>query len=193
MAKATGLKQVDTGVDRFDRPVFDVFRWEDVALPGPSDQSPPAWSWAVTFEPGDPEGLRNEISLPVNFGGVMEFLGHDRSTNVLSPGETIELVLHWRLLQRPDLQYFIFVHLLDAQGNVVGGYDANHYPTSFWQEDGGERLLSYFPVRLNPETPPGEYQVEIGVYNQPTGQRLQIYEGEEAVADRLLLSPVQGR
>ena len=191
--RAPGLHRTHTGFDRFGRPVFGVYRWADGVFPVPADRTPATWSWEVTFEPRDPGGLRHPIDLPVNFGDVMEFVGHDRSADVIGPGETLELVLYWQLRQKPERHYSIFTHLLDAEGQIVGEYDANRYATSFWREDGGEILLSYFPLTVRPDTPPGEYQLEIGVYNQPTGERLPIYEGGEMVADRLLLHPMAVR
>ena len=193
MSLVPDLRRIHTGFDRFERPVFEVYRWEDGAFPVPSDQSPAVWSWEVTFGPGDPEGLRHPIGLPVSFGDVMELVGHDRNAEMIGPGETLELVLYWRLLQKPAHHYSIFAHLLDAESRIVGEYDANSYATSFWREDGGEMLLSYFPLQVKPGTPPGSYQLEIGVYHQPTGERLPIHEGAEMVADRLLLRPVQVR
>jgi 4-amino-4-deoxy-L-arabinose transferase-like glycosyltransferase len=197
MTRAQGLRRVYTGFDRFDRPVFEVYRWGGDAYPVPSDQSPAIWSWEVTFEPGDPQGLRHPIDLPVNFGDVMLFLGHDRSASEIGPAETLELVLYWHLLQRPERHYSIFAHLLDAQGQIVGEYDANRYGTKFWRQGGGELLLGYFPLWVKPDTPPGEYQLEIGVYHQPAGkpgERLPIYDEKgERVADRLLLRPVEIR
>ena len=194
LARAPDLRKVETGYDRFGRPVFEVYRWVDGELPSPSDRSPGIVSWERTFEPGDPYGLRQSIDLPVNFGDVMCFLGHDRSGDEVGPGETLEVVLYWQLLQRPERHYSIFVHLLDAESQIVGEFDANWYGTKFWREDGGETLLGYYPLRIKPETPPGEYQLEIGVYYQPTGERLPVYdENGEMVADRLLLRPVTVR
>jgi 4-amino-4-deoxy-L-arabinose transferase-like glycosyltransferase len=198
LSRVPDLRQVETGLDRFGRPVFEVYRWAGGAYPQPSDQSPATWSWEVTFEPGDPQGLRHPIELPVNFGDVMMFLGHDRSADQgtlgqVAPGQTLELVLYWRLLQRPDRHYSIFAHLLDTQGQIVSEYDANRYGSKFWREGGGELLLSYFPLQVKPDTPPGEYQLEIGVYHQvagKAGERLVIYQNGETIADRLLLHPV---
>jgi hypothetical protein len=48
-------------------------------------------------------------------------------------------------------------------------------------------------VAVAGETPPGHYQLEIGVYAPITMKRLALYDGSEAaqpVGDRLLLSPV---
>jgi len=188
--RAPALRRTETVLDRFGRPVFDVYRW-DGGYPAPADQSPAIWSWEVTFEPGDPQGLRHPIDLPANFGDVMAFQGHDRHGEPVAPGETLEVILHWRLLDRPDRNYSIFVHLLDRESQIVGEYDENAYATRFWQAGGGEWLMSYFPVRVKPGTPPGEYQLEFGVYNQASGERLPIYDEAGAmVGDRLLLEPV---
>jgi 4-amino-4-deoxy-L-arabinose transferase-like glycosyltransferase len=193
LERVPDLRQVDTGYDRFGRPVFEVYRWEGGIFPTPADRSPGVASWERTFEPGDPHGLRRPVDLPVNFGDVMLFLGHDRSESEVAPGETLEVVLYWQLLQRPERHYSIFVHLLDAESRVVGEFDANAYGTKYWREDGGEMLLGYYPLRVSPDAPPGEYQLEIGVYYQPTGERLPVYENGEMVADRLLLRPVTVR
>jgi hypothetical protein len=194
LERVPDLQQAETVNDRFGRPVFEVYRWSGGAYPEPSDQSPSIASWETTFKPGDPDGLRRPLDLPVAFGDVMIFMGHDRSTDALSPGETLEIVLHWRLVRKPERHYSIFAHLLDAESHVVGEFDANWYATSYWREGGGETLLSYFPLRLKDGTPPGEYQLEIGIYHQPTGERLPILDASgEMAADRLLLRPVEVR
>lgn len=188
------MAPVQNGLDRFGRPVFSVYRWEEAwQWPRPPRQDPALWSWEVTFPSGDPQGLRNPIDLPVDFSGVMAFAGHHRSTDSLGAGETLEIVLYWHLLEKPDRPYTIFTHLLSTGGQVLTGYDANLYPTAFWREGGGEMLMSYFPLKIPAEATPGEYQVEIGVYHQPSGERLPVLDGGEMVADRLLLQPVSVR
>ncbi len=190
LARANGLERVETGFDRFGRPVFEVYRWPNAQSPLPGNQSTAFWSWATTFPENGLQSDYNPIDLPANFGDVLEFVGYDGDSAVVRPGDTIELLLHWQLLQKPARQYTFFAHLLNADGQVVAGFDANEYPTSFWREDGGERLLSYMPLAIPPEAPPGMYQVEIGVYNQASGERLAVLDGETAVADRLLLAPL---
>jgi hypothetical protein len=135
--------------------------------------------------------MRNVIELPAPFGDVLALEGHNRYSTAATPGATLELVTYWNLLRRPGRQYTFFAHLLNASGEVVAGYDANFYPTTFWPEDGGEMLLSYFPLVVPQDAAPGEYQLEIGVYHQPSGERLPVIGQGEAVADRLLLAPVQ--
>lgn len=192
LQRAAGLKKNESMEDRFRRPAFDILDWEGEEIyPQAGDLAPASWSWATTFDPQTLEETSNKISLPVNFGDVLLFLGHDRNASTLEAGDTLEVILHWQLQEKPARQYTIFAHLLDANGQVVAGFDANEYPTSFWREEGGERLLSYMALPLPRDLAPGTYQLEIGVYNQPSGERLSILEEGSAVADRLLLEPVK--
>ena len=190
LARAPALRRVHTGLDRFGRSVFEVYQRPPAGFPTPSDQSPAIWSYEVAYEPGDPDGLRHTIELPVAFGDVIALAGHERSAAAVEPGGTLELVLYWHLLRRPERHFSMFAHLLDDESRVVAEYDANRYPTSFWREGGGEMLLSYFPLWIDPSTPPDEYRLEVGVYHQPTGERLKVYDDGHPVADRLLLRPV---
>lgn len=185
--RVPALQWRETQYDRFDRPVFTVYSWKDGLLPMPTYQSPATWSWEVTFEPGDPHGLRHTIALPINFGDVLEFIGYEGNAEQVRPGDLLAITLYWRLLQRPERHYSMFVHVLNPAGQVVAEYDANRYPTSYWLPDGGELLLSYFPMWLPPDLPPDDYQIEFGVYHQPTWERLPVYQDGEMVADRILL------
>ena len=193
LERANELHPLETVVDRFGRPAFTVLNWQRGAFPQPADVTPPSWSWATSFPATDEGAAKTPIPLPANFGHVMQFLGHDRNATTLEPGDTLELVLHWELLQKPSRQYTIFAHVLDPNGQVVAGFDANEYPTSFWREEGGERLLSYMPLPLPRDLAAGTYQLEIGVYNQPSGERLPVLDDDTAVADRLLLAPIELR
>ncbi len=136
LQQASGLQHIVTEADRFDRPVFEVYRWPGEEYPPPNVDSPVAWSWATRFEPDDLQGLLNPIELPVDFGGVMHLLGYDQNQTEYKPGEMLELTLHWQLDHKPQRQYTIFAHLLASDGHVLAGFDANEYPTSFWVKAG---------------------------------------------------------
>jgi mannosyltransferase len=64
--------------------------------------------------------------------------------------------------------YQIFTHLVDASGKLIAQADhiagADSYPTSLWQP--GNLLYNRFEISVPPGTPPGEYQVLIGLYDQ---------------------------
>jgi hypothetical protein len=190
LERAPGLERVATELDRFDRPVFQVYQYVDGSAPVPDDRSPAVASPEIVYEPGESEKLRQPVELPALFGDVLAFEGHDRGAGAATRGTSFPIVLHWRLLRKPDRHYSMFVHLLDNESRVVAEYDANRYPTAFWRDGGGETLLSYFPLWIDPAVPSGEYRVEMGVYHQPTGERLAVSDGGELVGDRLLLHPV---
>ena len=192
LSRVPGLQRIDTGYDRFGRPVFDVYTRDRDSWPEPTRRGA-KWSWEVKFEAGDAPGVRHEIASPTDFGGVLSLEGYDAPTQPLAPGEQVDLVLYWRLQQRSQQDLSIFAHLLDSESHIVGEYDGNGYPSRFWDSEGDELLLGTMPLIVKPDTPPGEYQLEVGIYDRVTGERLPVNENGQMVADRLLLVPVRVR
>lgn len=86
----------------------------------------------------------------------------------------LELTLQWQALARIQGDYTVFTHLLDAQGRLQGQKDApplgGTRPTSSWLP--GEYLTDTYEIALSPEAEPGEYVLELGLYQLPQGQRL---------------------
>ena len=144
------------------------------------------WSPAVEFAPGDPQGWRHPLAPPVNFNHQVAFLGYEHISN--APDSTIELLTYWRVLQAADPPLAIFIHLLDAHSAVVGSYDGLSVPPTSWEP--GDVFIQWHSLPVEPTAPAREYQVELGFYSPATMQRLRIFQEDEAVADRLLLSPV---
>lgn len=192
LSRVPSLGRTDAGYDRFGRPAFEVYVRDKGSWPEPAQRGG-KWSWEVKFEAGDAPGLRHPIASPTDFGGVLSLEGYDSPAQPLAPGELAGLVLYWRIQQRTDQDYSIFAHLLDSESHIVGEYDGNGYPSRFWNSEGNELLLSAIPLTVKPGTPPGEYQLEVGVYDRATGERLPVNENGQMVADRLLLVPVQVR
>jgi len=150
------------------------------------------WSPAVDFAIGDPAKLRHPVTLPVGFhnaDGALEFMGYDLSAAEVAPGGRLTLITYWHVLDKAPLSTTVFVHLLDAHSTIWAGWDGLDVSPSGWQR--GDVVVQYTRLTVPPDAPPGEYQVEIGVYTADDGQRSAIFEGDEEVADRLLLQPVQ--
>jgi hypothetical protein len=72
---------------------------------------------------------------------------------------------------------------------VVGSYDGLSVPPTSWEP--GDIFIQWHSLSVEPTTPSGKYQVELGFYSPATMQRLPIFQEDQAVADRLLLSPIQ--
>ncbi len=141
-------------------------------LPPPADQPP--------LLPGPPL-----------FGNEIELLGYRLEPASLTPGGSVRLDLLWQAQTTPAQDYTVFIHLLDEAGNQLGGSDspplAGSYPTSIWSP--GERILDPHTLPLPADLPAGDYRLALGLYHQPTGQRLSLSlpDGSPAPDGRWLL------
>jgi 4-amino-4-deoxy-L-arabinose transferase-like glycosyltransferase len=192
LARTPGLRHEYTGRDRFQRPVFDAYRWEAGSWPEPTNRSA-TWAWELNAQPGDPAGERRELEVPVDFGGVISFEGHDLPGEQFRAGDTLPLVLYWRPQTRPGREFIFFSHLVDAEGRKVGQYDGTPYSSRFWRREGDELLLSTMPIQVAPGTPAGEYYLVIGAYDLLTGERLRINAYGTQISDWLLVATVKVR
>jgi len=116
-----------------------------------------AWIMVVSEEPR------------VRFGDAIEL----RAADVSRRGNWLSLWLHWHALRAPGVDTKYFVHLLDAQGNVVAQDDGLHVkytrPSSEWQA--GEMISDLIEMPLW-NLPPGEYRISVGLTNPDTDERL---------------------
>ena len=143
----------------------------------------------VEFLSGDPQGLRQLRSLPVNFGHQFDFLGYEWLNQNLRPGEQVELLTYWRVRSRLDGQRKVFVHLLDAHSQVRGGHDGLDVGSNSLQP--GDVVVQLHRFSVAADAQPDEHQIEIGLYDPATGQRLNVLVNGVPVADRLLLEAVE--
>lgn len=111
-----------------------------------------------------------------------------------TPGEDVTLTVYWKAKRVPDNDYRTFVHLLDDQGRVRGGWDgapvAEVFPTGAWRL--GELIPAVYHVPVDANTPPGKYELEIGLYHLFTGKRLNAVAANGAsLGSRALLGPLK--
>ncbi len=96
-------------------------------------------------------------------------------------GKTIEIRLYWQAVRPPDDNYFVFIHLLDAAGQLVVNHDGQpmdgRFATRAWQP--GITVPDNHPLLLPPDLPPGNYQVMVGLYQQETGVRLPVWNNDD--------------
>lgn len=104
-------------------------------------------------------------------------------------GQLLPLRFIWRDLRPVNVNYKVFVHLLDANGQIVSQRDyvpvEGIRPTSTWkpkqQEVSDQTALYIFPG-----TPPGDYTIIMGMYDPDTGERLPITPNQPAGYGSLL-------
>jgi hypothetical protein len=82
------------------------------------------------------------------------------------------------LHQKVDDDLTVFVHLYGPDGQLIN--QADGYPLSgmspFWLWPAGQTLLDQRILDLPDESPPGVYQVGVGLYNPVNGNRLPVYD-----------------
>jgi 4-amino-4-deoxy-L-arabinose transferase-like glycosyltransferase len=136
--------------------------------------------------------------LTAHFGEVVSLLGYDLETDEIAPGDVLHLTLYWQAQQEMGVSYTVFVHLLDAQNRIWGQWDSvpdrGQYSTTGWLE--GEVVVDEYEIPVDPAAPPGEYLLEVGLYDaaQPGYPRLPVLDEQgQIIADRVLLREVEIR
>jgi hypothetical protein len=108
-------------------------------------------------------------------GDAVELLGYDLPRGgELSPGETLTIRLWWRALRSLPRDYTVFTHLVGEDGTLRGQHDGppvgGGYPTTLWAP--GEVVGDEHELRLDPNAPPIQHWLDVGLYLPDTGQRL---------------------
>ncbi len=126
-----------------------------------------------------------------NLGENFRLLGYDYEPAQAFPGGNIHITLYWESLNPTAADYTVFIHLLDEEGQLQGQKDSQplggKYPTYLW--DRGERIRDDYELTIDPEAPPGSYDLAIGMYELQNLQRLPILtdSGGPQPDNRLLL------
>jgi len=123
-------------------------------------------------------------------GDNILFLGYDLRSIESHPGGSLHLTLYWQALAQMETSYTVFTHLVDEEDRIWGqkdGVPGNWtLPTTSWIE--GEYIKDEYEIPIKEDAPPGDYLIEIGMYDASTSLRLPIYDqGGNHVGDRLLL------
>ncbi|MBN2004725.1 MAG: glycosyltransferase family 39 protein [Anaerolineae bacterium] len=106
----------------------------------------------------------------------------DPAEGPVHPGKALEVTLYWQAQATPGHAYVVFVHLY-RDGKMAGQHDgppcAGACPSATWLP--GEVLSDTHTLTLDPATPPGEYNLNIGLYDPQTLERLRIPGSAEAM------------
>ncbi len=121
--------------------------------------------------------------------GWFRLAGYGLTQETVPSGEIL-LALQWESLQAVDVDYQVFVHLLNESGEKIMQRDGQPVqwmrPTTSWQP--GEQIVDRYGFNLPADLPPGRYTVDVGLYDPVTGQRLPVSAGPGDFA--IALGPV---
>ena len=107
------------------------------------------------------------------FGGTLELQqAWMRQQGVA--GDLFYVVLQWKATQTLPLNYKVFVHVLDDEGQALFQKDKlaidDLRPTSHWRP--GESIRDPYSMLIPADVAAGSYRVVVGVYDPATGARL---------------------
>jgi hypothetical protein len=126
----------------------------------------------------------------VTLGQEFQLLGYNLAEAPLSAGQDLKLTLVWQAQTESDISYTVFTHLIDEGSHIWGQKDSvpaqGQMPTTSWVP--GEVVVDEYTIPVAEDAPPGEYRIEIGMYEPSTGQRLPIFDGSgQPLGDHILL------
>jgi len=98
--------------------------------------------------------------------------------------------LHWRT-SVPISQYLkVFVHVFDANGQLVAQHDSIPvlwtHPVERWTV--GETVVDFHPLLLPPDAGTGPFTVQVGFYDPATGARIPVQAAEKTSNDAIVVT-----
>ncbi|MGD9100306.1 MAG: 6-pyruvoyl-tetrahydropterin synthase-related protein [Anaerolineae bacterium] len=148
-----------------------------------------------TSPPGQVLGAQYALDdAPVDFGHHIQLLGYDLPQASARAGGTLPLTLYWRATAPVPKRYQVFAHLTRPAAHLWGQSDnlnPGDFPTRHWPLD--KYVWDEHALEVLPGTPPGEYQLTIGLYTLVDGVRVPVFDaGGTPLGDTFTLpTPVQ--
>lgn len=133
-------------------------------------------------------------------GDHIQLIGYDLNQADLTPGQTLLLTLHWKTAAPMAQRYTVFAHMIGGinpatQSPVWAQMDSEPVggsrPTDAWQAN--ETIDDRHGLLIPHSTPPGEYLIEVGMYDSATLARLPVFDenGDRLPDDRVILGTVR--
>ncbi len=136
--------------------------------------------------------ITNEVN--ARFGENIRLLGYNIDTTAAHPDGQVQLTLYWQAINTPTDGYTVFNHLIGPDGQTYGQFDSppvsDAWLTQTWLP--GEIIIDRRTIPINPDAPPGQYQLNIGLYTAFDLVRLPVWlNGRPQAGDQLSLTSLQ--
>ncbi len=143
-------------------------RWQ----PYPSFMNEPPVRQADFSEP------KSEYTSNASFNQEIALTGY----TITRYHDTLDLEIDWQALSQPLHDYTVFVHVLDANGQLIAQQDnmpiRDQLPTACWQPNEYVTDPYSLPIPRGAQQP---LSIELGLYQLDTGERLSLDDGTGAV------------
>ena len=129
-------------------------------------------AWGLTRPSADPA---QQEAVQVNLGDQVQLTGYALDRAAYRPGEDVRVTLYWLGTRHPEKDYKVFVHLRDLDDRqMISQHESDpvygYTPMTRWEP--GELMADEHLLPLPADTPPGTYQLWVGIYDPATGERV---------------------
>jgi len=148
-----------------------------------------AWIYPAVSSYGSPPASAIPVDVPMADAVSLE--GYEIRP-APAAGDGVIITLYWRALQSELPDYFVYARAVDDTGQIHARADSppvmGFWPTSRWEA--GSLVVDEQVLTRPPETEPGTYRLEVGMYDPQTWAVLEPASGERGEGGGLLLGEV---
>jgi 4-amino-4-deoxy-L-arabinose transferase-like glycosyltransferase len=115
-------------------------------------------------------------------------VGYDVDDTWAMPGGVLLLTLHWQADHNLIFSYKVFTHVADGDRTLAqadGEPGCGEMPTNRWV--GGDQIVDRHAIFLPADMPPGDYSLQVGVYEPRTDLRMDVLDSAGNPAGNSLL------
>lgn len=154
----------------------------------------------VVYAAASPEAPASaQHPLRATLGDVARLTGYSVEPEEAVAQEKLVFTLFWEAINTEplDVDYKVFVHLLDESGQVIAQHDgepaAGRQPTHTWHK--GDPIADSHEIVWLAQAYQGTATVEVGLYHPQTQERVPAYgpQGERLPDDRVILGTIPVR
>jgi hypothetical protein len=173
---------------------YSLFRWQESPLSmllagDEQDTVKKDLGWTPNPDLGSDSWDEERIPLEETavLGDVLELAGYQPLwPETVQAGETLQMLSFWTVLDPPQEEIKLFLHLLDGNGEIEAQHDGLDILMQGLQP--GDELIQLHTVQLPEDLAPGQYGLQIGAYRTGDSSRLMLPDDR---SDRVLLEKVQ--
>jgi hypothetical protein len=143
-------------------------------------------------------GASPDDSMPAHrvdarLGKAVALLGYTLGSESVRPGESVHLTLFWQAISPMTVRYTVFAHVADSTNKPpIAQTDSQPLggtaPTDSWQV--GATIIDRYAISLPANTPPGQYELRVGMYTWPDLIRLPVTLNGQSAGDYVPLAGI---
>ncbi len=142
-----------------------------------------------------PSEAADEMETAVNllFGDAITLNGYTLASDHLTPGDIVQITLFWETAVPLQTRYKIFLHLVNKNGDIIAQRDSEPGGglnlTVNWEP--GQPVSDNHGVLIPADTPPGAYQLLLGLYDAADSTARLPIQTSAGIVDVLPLLTIQ--